>query len=137
MTFHRAVAAALIGIGFGVVLIPAADAGASPTILTVGSARGCTGTYATISDAVAAASAGDTIQVCAGTYDETVYVNVPDLTFDGAKAGHHATAGRAAALGQGVGRQRCQRRLHSGLGRRQHHHRRVRPRGSRIAHGQP
>ncbi len=98
MKFHRAMAAALIGIGFGVVLIPAADAGASPTILTVGSARGCTGTYATISDAVAAASAGDTIQVCAGTYDETVNVNVPDLTFDGAKAGHHATAGRAAAL---------------------------------------
>jgi hypothetical protein len=100
MTVHRVVAAALIGIGFGVVLIPATDAGASPTVLIVGSAPKCAGTYATISDAVAAAAPGDTIQVCAGTYDETVNVNTPDLTFDGAKAGHHATAARAAALGK-------------------------------------
>ncbi|HEX3980273.1 MAG TPA: right-handed parallel beta-helix repeat-containing protein [Acidimicrobiales bacterium] len=98
MTFHRVVAAALIGIGFSAVLIPASEVGASPTTLTVGSAQRCTGTYTTISDAVAAAAPGDTIQVCAGTYDETVDVNIPDLTFDGARAGHHATAARAAAL---------------------------------------
>ncbi|MGH3159132.1 MAG: right-handed parallel beta-helix repeat-containing protein [Streptosporangiaceae bacterium] len=44
-------------------------------------------TYNTISAAVAAASSGDTIQVCAGTYPETVRINMPDLTFDGNQAG--------------------------------------------------
>jgi hypothetical protein len=44
-------------------------------------------TYNTISAAVAAASSGDTIQVCAGTYPETVQVNTPGLIFHGNQAG--------------------------------------------------
>jgi hypothetical protein len=43
--------------------------------------------YNTISSAVAAASPGDTIQVCAGTYPETVNVSKPDLAIDGSQAG--------------------------------------------------
>lgn len=47
----------------------------------------CAGaTYPTISAAVAAASAGDTIKVCAGTYNESVNVN-KTLTILGAQAG--------------------------------------------------
>lgn len=44
-------------------------------------------TYNTISAAVAAASSGDTIAVCAGTYPETVQVNTPGLIIDGNQAG--------------------------------------------------
>jgi parallel beta-helix repeat protein len=41
---------------------------------------------------------GDTIKVCAGTYDETVTVTTPDLTFEGARAGKKGTAAAAASL---------------------------------------
>ena len=52
-------------------------------------------THATISSAVAAASAGDTIQVCAGTYNEGVFVN-KSLTFLGPNAGASALGARGA-----------------------------------------
>src|SRR5689334_1494583 len=50
-------------------------------------------TQSTISGAVAAASPGDTIQVCAGTYAELVNVN-KTLTLKGAQAGVDARTGR-------------------------------------------
>jgi parallel beta-helix repeat protein len=98
MKIHRLVVAGLLAAGIGTILIPASEAGASPSVLIVGSAHNCAGTYTTIGAAVAAASSGDTIKVCPGTYDETVNVTVPDLTFDGAKAGKPGSAGRARVL---------------------------------------
>lgn len=62
--------------------------------LTVGNPSTCPGaTYPTISAAVAVASSGDTIRVCAGTYNENVSVTKP-LTFRGAQAGKDARQGR-------------------------------------------
>jgi len=66
--------------------------GASATqaaTLTVGNATSgaCVHTFTTIQSAVTAASPGDTIQVCPGTYDEQVNVTTQDLTIDGAGAG--------------------------------------------------
>ncbi len=98
MKIYRLTVVALLALGIATVLIPAAEAGASPSVLIVGSAKNCVGTYTTISAAVLAALPGDTIKVCPGTYDETVNVNSPDLTFDGAKAGKTGSAGRARAL---------------------------------------
>ena len=89
MKFHHIVLAALLGIGV-VTVSTAATAGADPTVLIVGHSSICTGTYPTISSAVAAAASGDTIQVCAGTYDETVNVPIP-LNFVGAKANMKGT----------------------------------------------
>jgi hypothetical protein len=81
----------------GMAAVPLAGASPAPTVLIVGGSRTCTGTYPTISAANAAAVAGDTIKVCAGTYDETVTVTTPDLTFVGARAGKKATARVAGA----------------------------------------
>src|SRR5688572_18317483 len=50
-------------------------------------------THATISSAVSAASAGDTIQVCAGSYGENVLVN-KSLTINGPNAGTSALGAR-------------------------------------------
>jgi hypothetical protein len=51
-------------------------------------------THTTISSAVAAASAGDTIQVCAGSYGENVLVD-KTLTINGPNAGASALGARA------------------------------------------
>jgi hypothetical protein len=61
---------------------------AQAATLTVGNATSlpCTGTYSMISAAVSAASPGDTIQVCPGTFNEQVSIN-KTLTLRGAKAG--------------------------------------------------
>ncbi len=78
-----------IALLFSIALLTLASAAvAAGATLTVGNASSlpCTGTYATISAAVAAASAGDTIQVCPGTYNEQVTIN-KTLTLVGAKAG--------------------------------------------------
>ena len=39
--------------------------------------------HTTIQDAVTAANAGDTIEICSGTYDESVYVNKDNLIIKG------------------------------------------------------
>ena len=69
-------------------IIFAASAIAAAATLTVGNASSlpCTGTYSTISAAVAAAGPGDTIQVCPGMYNELVQVN-KTLTILGAQSG--------------------------------------------------
>src|SRR5947207_6412273 len=69
-------------------IIFATSAVAAAATLTVGNASSlpCTGTYSTISAAVAAALPGDTIQVCPGTYNELVQVN-KTLTILGAQSG--------------------------------------------------
>lgn len=96
MKIRTLVAMGLLIAGFGAAVLPANVAGAAPTLLIVGSSPGCVGTYSTISDAVAAAVSGDTIQVCAGTYDETVNVTVSGLTFEGAQSGQAGSAARAS-----------------------------------------
>ncbi len=73
------------------VLADASAASADPPLIVGNgtSPAAClnTATYSTISSAVAAANPGDTIEVCAGTYLETVDVNTPNLTFEGAQNG--------------------------------------------------
>jgi hypothetical protein len=55
--------------------------------LVVGSGPSCPGaTYATIQAAVTAAVAGDTIQVCPGSYNENVNINKNNITLIGAGA---------------------------------------------------
>ncbi len=97
MKVHRIVVAALLGTGVGAVMTSTAEAApAAPTVLIVGHSAKCTGTYSTISAAVAAAAPGNTIQVCAGTYNETVNVPIP-LNFVGAKANVKGTRKVTAA----------------------------------------
>jgi parallel beta-helix repeat protein len=98
MRFRTTAVAAVLCTGIVAAIVAGGAANAAPTVLVVGHARACAGTYATISSAVTAAVAGDTIEVCAGTYDETVNVDTPDLTFVGAQAGNKGTAARAADL---------------------------------------
>ncbi len=65
---------------------------------TVGPPVGtCTGTYATISAAVAASAPGATITVCPGTYNELVNVN-KQLTLLGNQAGVDARSGSRTGL---------------------------------------
>lgn len=61
-------------------VLPAAVAGASSTITVCDS--GCD--HTAIQDAVDAAAPGDTIDVKAGTYAESVHIDTPDLTVSGA-----------------------------------------------------
>jgi len=63
--------------------------GAQAATLTVGNATSgpCPHTFTSIQSAVNVASAGDTIQVCPGTYDEQVTVTTSNLTITGAGAG--------------------------------------------------
>jgi Right handed beta helix region len=75
--------------------LSATAAHASPAVLLVDDnhVQCPTAPYTTISAAVAAANPGDTIQVCAGIYPETVNVD-KSLTFLGAKAGVDARTSR-------------------------------------------
>ncbi|MFJ8199137.1 right-handed parallel beta-helix repeat-containing protein [Streptomyces sp. NPDC096152] len=64
--------------------VAAAPGRAAASTLIVDDDLACPGaTYSTIQSAVDAAAAGDTIQVCAGTYNEIVDVNKPNLTLVG------------------------------------------------------
>lgn len=80
--------ATLSALALSVLLILTTFKAAAATTLTVGnlSSAPCTGTFPTISAAVAAASAGDTIKVCPGTYPELVTVN-KTLIINGAQSG--------------------------------------------------
>ena len=73
----------------------ASAAGPPPGAVVVGvSGPDCPSpAFATISDAVAAATAGETIFACAGTYNESVTVN-KDITLLGAEFGVPATTPR-------------------------------------------
>jgi parallel beta-helix repeat protein len=83
----------LVALGTVSVLVAAVPAQAATT-LVVDDNLACPGaTYSTIGAAVAAATAGDTIQVCAGIYHETVTVD-KQLNFRGAKAGVDGRSGR-------------------------------------------
>ncbi|MEO8287324.1 MAG: right-handed parallel beta-helix repeat-containing protein [Chloroflexota bacterium] len=62
--------------------------------LVVGSGPGCPGaTYATIQAAVTAAVAGDTIQVCPGSFNENVNINKNNITLVGAGASSNSAYG--------------------------------------------
>lgn len=65
---------------------------------------GTGGCFARLNAAIAAATAGDTINVAAGVYEEQVVVNKPSLVLRGAQAGVPA-CGRAGASGETVLRQ--------------------------------
>jgi len=71
-----------------IVLAGGALTTATAATLTVANATSapCTGTYSTIQSAINAASTGDTISVCPGTYPEQVQI-AKKLTLLGAKAG--------------------------------------------------
>src|SRR5437899_2434702 len=66
----------------------------TPTNTSGGS---CTNpSFNTIGAAITAASSGDTIQVCVGTYNESVNVNKDNLTLLGAQHGVDARTARGA-----------------------------------------
>ncbi len=89
-------ASAALVLGGGVLTALPAHAAAALYVSAdgvTGPSKGCgasagTTTYTTIGSAVAAAGSGDTIYVCAGTYDENVQTST-SLTFVGAQAGQH------------------------------------------------
>jgi len=58
--------------------------------------------YSTIQAAVNAASAGDTILVAPGTYNESVTISVGDLSLLGAQAGNDARLGRNNSSGESI-----------------------------------
>ena len=82
------------------------DANAAPQVLDV-CANG--GTYTTIGDAIAAADPGDTIEVCAGTYDERLVIEkqlllrglggLESTIIDGQAGGTVVTIGGATGTG--------------------------------------
>lgn len=74
-------------------VVPRPAAAADELVVGTASATCVDPQYATIQAAVAAASSGATIRVCAGLYPETVLVDKP-LTFLGAQAGVDARTGR-------------------------------------------
>lgn len=77
----------LVALGTVSLLATAVPAQGAASTLVVDDNLACPGaTYSTITAAVAVASPGDTIQVCAGIYHETVTVD-KQLNFRGAKAG--------------------------------------------------
>jgi len=90
MNYKRSAVLRALALTFSMgLIIFATSAVAAAATFTVGNASSlpCTGTYSTISAAVAVASPGDTIQVCPGTYNESVTISTPNLTLKGAKAG--------------------------------------------------
>jgi nitrous oxidase accessory protein NosD len=99
MASTRSVVKSLLSTGMAVLLwatgVAAAPPAAALAVIVVGtqSASCPNPQHATIQAAVDAASAGDTIRVCAGTYNEAVTVDKP-LVFRGAQAGVDARFGR-------------------------------------------
>lgn len=99
MASTRSIVKSLLSTGMAVLLWATGLAVSSPAaalaVIVVGtpSASCPNPQHATIQAAVDAASAGDTIRVCAGTYNEAVTVN-KSLLFRGARAGVDARVGR-------------------------------------------
>src|SRR5260221_13052879 len=89
MNFKKSAVLKALALSFSIgLIIVASSAMAAGATLTVGNATSlpCTGTYSTMSAAVAAASPSDTVKVCPGTYNESVTIS-KTLTLIGAKAG--------------------------------------------------
>lgn len=63
---------------------PAVTAASSTLVVDDDGADCPSAGFTAIQNAIDAASAGDTVEVCAGTYQETLYVNTPDITIAGA-----------------------------------------------------
>jgi parallel beta-helix repeat protein len=100
--------AAVVGLTFGMSWLAVAPAGALPVTLYVapgapggGDTSCATAQYATITAAAAAAAGGDTIQVCAGTYKESVSLTTKSLTISGPASGSPAVID-AAGLVNGI-----------------------------------
>src|SRR5689334_14363270 len=95
--------AALLATGLGGgALFAATPAHAAATLLVDDDGVQCpTATFTTINAAVAAASDGSTVQVCAGTYNESV-VTSKALIFKGAQAGVDARTGRSDASAESI-----------------------------------
>ncbi|OEV09594.1 right-handed parallel beta-helix repeat-containing protein [Streptomyces nanshensis] len=100
MVSTRSIVRTLLSTGTAALLWAVTGLAASPpaaaqAVIVVGTASAtCPNPqYATIQAAVNAATAGDTIRVCAGTYNEAVTVN-KSLVFRGARAGVDARVGR-------------------------------------------
>lgn len=103
-TYRRALAlAAGAALAATTVLVGTGTADAATTITVGNPARCGTTDFRTISEAVAAASSGDTISVCAGNYGESVVIDKPGLTLNGAAAGIDARGKRPAAISSTVG----------------------------------
>jgi parallel beta helix pectate lyase-like protein len=69
------------------IVAEASPASAATLVVDDDNVQCSTATYTTINSAIAAASTGDTIKVCPGTYNEMVNVNKNKLTLLGAQAG--------------------------------------------------
>jgi len=92
--------AALFALTLGTIVVSASAAAAAT--LVVDDNLACPGaTLTTIQAAVIAATAGDTIQVCAGVYPEVVIVN-KSLTLLGAQAGNDARTRTIAAATESI-----------------------------------
>jgi hypothetical protein len=67
--------------------VPSSVATAASTLVVDDNLSCPDAAFSTIQAAENVAAPGDTIQVCAGTYAETILVNIADLTFEGPQAG--------------------------------------------------
>ena len=81
------------------ILVPVLPASAAPTPLTVCASPGSS--FPTIQSAVDAATDGDTIDVCAGTYSESVTIT-KNITLRGAQHGVDARTGRTSLTAETV-----------------------------------
>ncbi len=101
--YTRAVQGAMAAIGcaaIAIAMVPApAFAGSTLVVDDNGQCPGAA--FGTIGAAVAAAAPGDTVQVCAGIYPETVRVD-KSLTFTGAKVGVDGRTGRGQLAQESV-----------------------------------
>lgn len=89
-------AGGVIAAAVGLVATPASAAGNTLVVGNAGATNCPNAMYSTIQSAVDTASSGDTIQVCPGTYPESVSISTPDLTLLGAQSGVDARARTAS-----------------------------------------
>src|SRR5437588_9210073 len=82
---HRPVLAMLFAMGMSAAQAATLWVDHAALSMPPGGGCGTAAAYNTIQAAVSAASSGDTIKVCAGTYPENVLIITPSLTLDGAQ----------------------------------------------------